>query len=148
MNLEINQATLKTVKAFKALYLAASICGALIIGTVAVTAVSNPSDSNVVSRDMTSSQSTTYLGPTEPTAAELATTYFLVDSEAQRTAVFVEVERGELVIPLNQAGEPNFVVLLAGTPEDEASALSVLAGKESRLMAANAEMKVIDLRTP
>jgi hypothetical protein len=89
----------------------------------------------------------THLEPAAATAAELATVYFLVDSEAQRSAVFRDVERQEWVVPLNQAGEYQFVVLLAGTPEDETRALSVLADEEARLMAANADMKVIDLRS-
>src|SRR5687768_9632785 len=50
MNLEIAQATPKASKVFKALYLVVSICAALIIGTIAVLAVSNGSDSTAVSR--------------------------------------------------------------------------------------------------
>ena len=131
---------------FKAIYIAVSICAALIIGTIAVTAVSNSSDSTDVSRGVIQAPAT-YRGPTDATAAELAPAYFLVDSEAQRTTVFVEVEAGDWNLPSNQAGEHNFLVLLAGTAEDDARALAFLGNEESRLKAAGiAELRVIDLR--
>jgi hypothetical protein len=73
--------------------------------------------------------------------------YFLVDTEAQRQALIDEVEVGEWAVPLGQAGEYRFRVLLAGTPEDEAKAFAFLDSNEPRWQDETfAGTELIDLR--
>jgi hypothetical protein len=148
MNLAITSA--RTWKAIKTHYLVAIAAVALVLTTMAGAGAMTIDLTNPTNQATTllsdSDPPATYQGPSTATPSELATTYFLVGSESQRTAVFLQVEEGEWSLPRNQASEPNFFVLLAGTPEDGASALSFLNAEEARLGAAYAGMDVIDLR--